>query len=302
MNVRASQYRPGGRLTYSSSNRSYTNRLMASYATGLIENGWAFSIMIGRRCGIEGYQDATLYDANSFFASVEKKINDKHSINFTSIYTPNRRGKSSPNTQEVYDLKDIKYNEYWGWLDGEKKNSRIKEVEEPILMLNHYWDISNKTRLNTNVAYQFGKIGNSRLDYAGGSNPSPAYYQNLPSYYLGDPNGPNYDGAYQAEQNFIEDGQIDWERIFDANLTNNINGDYAAYALYEDRSDDTQLTINSILNMEVNDNIIVNASINYKNLESENFGEISNLFGSTTGYYNVDSFKTMQARPRQQKP
>jgi hypothetical protein len=294
MNVRASQYRPGGRLTYSSSNRSYTNRLMASYATGLIENGWAFSIMIGRRWGIEGYQDATLYDANSFFASVEKKINDKHSINFTSIYTPNRRGKSSPNTQEVYDLKDIKYNEYWGWLDGEKKNSRIKEVEEPILMLNHYWDISNKTRLNTNVAYQFGKIGNSRLDYAGGSNPSPAYYQNLPSYYLGDPNGPNYDGAYQAEQNFIEDGQIDWERIFDANLTNNINGDYAAYALYEDRSDDTQLTINSILNMEVNDNIIVNASINYKNLESENFGEISNLFGSTTGYYNVDSFDGFQ--------
>jgi hypothetical protein len=294
MNVRASQYRPGGRLTYSSSNRSYTNRLMASYATGMIENGWAFSVMIGRRWGTEGYQDATLYDANSLFASVEKRINDKHSINFASIYTPNRRGKSSPNTQEVYDLKDIKYNEYWGWLDGEKKNSRIKEVEEPILMLNHYWDISSKTRLNTNVAYQFGKIGNSRLDYAGGANPSPAYYQKLPSYFLGDPDGPDYDGAYQAEQNFIDGGQIDWERIFDANLTNNINGNNAAYALYEDRSDDTQLTINSILNTEINDNIIVNASVNYKNLKSENFGEILNLFGSTTGYLNVDSFDGFQ--------
>src|SRR5690606_19378280 len=149
INVRASSYREGGRVTYSSSNRSYTNRLMASYSSGLMQNGWAYTIMAGRRWGNEGYQDATFYDANSFFASVEKKINDKHSLNFTSIYAPNRRGKSSPNTQEVYDLKDIRYNEYWGWQDGEKRNSRIKRIVEPILMLNHYWDISTKTMLNT---------------------------------------------------------------------------------------------------------------------------------------------------------
>jgi len=294
MNVRASQYREGGRITYSSSNRSYTNRLMGSYSSGLLDGGWAFSFMVARRWGKEGYQDATLYDSNSFFASVEKKLGEKHSLNFTSIYTPNRRGKSSPNTQEVYDLKDIKYNEYWGWLDGDKKNSRIKEIEEPIIMLNHYWDITSKIMLNTNVAYQFGKIGNSRLDYAGGGNPSPAYYQKLPSYFLGDPDGPNYDGAYQAEQNFINDGQIDWNRIFDANVTNNINGDYAAYALYEDRNDDTQLTINSILSSEINDNILLNASLNYRKLDSENFGEILDLFGSTTGYLNLDSFDNFQ--------
>ncbi|HEX9600054.1 MAG TPA: TonB-dependent receptor, partial [Mariniflexile sp.] len=37
-----------------------------------------------------------------------------------------------------------------------------------------------------------------------------------------------------------------------------------------------------------------NASVNYKNLKSENFGEILNLFGSTTGYLNVDSFDGFQ--------
>ncbi|SEA14162.1 carboxypeptidase regulatory-like domain-containing protein [Bizionia paragorgiae] len=288
--TRASSYREGGRITYSSSNRSYTNRLMASYASGLMEDGWAYTIMAGRRWGNEGYQDATLYDSNSFFASVEKKINEKHSINFTSIYAPNRRGKSSANTQEVYDLKGIKYNEYWGYLDGEKKNSRIKEVEEPILMLNHFWDISDKTSLNTNIGYQFGKIGNSRLDYPGGANPSPAYYQDLPSYALGDPDGPDYGAAYVAEQNFINNGQIDWDRIFDANLTNNISGNYAAYSLYEDRTDDKQWTFNSILTSEINENIILNASLNYKKLKSENFAEIIDLLGSTNGVLNVDSF------------
>ncbi|MGY0391445.1 carboxypeptidase regulatory-like domain-containing protein [Bizionia sp. KMM 8389] len=293
MNVRASQYREGGRVTYSSSNRSYTNRVMASYASGLLEGGWSYAFMGGRRWGEEGYQDGTLYDANSFFVAIEKQINDKHSINFTSMYTPNRRGKSSPNTQEVYDLKDTKYNEYWGYLDGEKKNSRVKEIEEPIFMLNHYWDISEKTTLNTNVGYQFGKIGNSRLDYSGGGNPSPAYYQNLPSYFLADSDGPDYANAYIAEQNFMNDGQIDWNRILDANVTNASVGDTGAYVLYEDRTDDTQFTVNSIFNTEINENIVLNAAINYKNLKSENFGEIIDLLGAS-GYLNVDSFDGFQ--------
>lgn len=292
--ARASSYRKGGRVTYSSSNRSYTNRVMASYASGLLNDGWSYAFMASRRWGDEGYQDATLYDANSFFATVEKKINDKHSLNFTSIYAPNRRGKSSPNTQEVYDLKDIKYNEYWGYLDGDKKNSRIKETEEPILMLNHYWDINSKTSLNTNVAYQWGKLGNSRLDFPGGANPSPAYYQKLPSYFLADSDGPDYENAYIAEQEFINDGQIDWNRIIDANLTNNIDGSYAAYALYEDRSDDSQVTVNTILNTELTDNIVLNASVNYKSLKSENFAEIIDLLGSNTGVLNVDSFDGFQ--------
>ncbi|WP_452218467.1 carboxypeptidase regulatory-like domain-containing protein [Lacinutrix undariae] len=294
ISTRASSYRQGGRVTYSSSNRSYTNRLMASYSSGLVEGGWAYSFALGRRWGNEGYQDASLYDSNSFFASIEKKINDKHSINFTSIYAPNRRGKSSPNTQEVYDLKGIKYNEYWGYLDGEKRNSRIKEVEEPVFMLNHYWDISNKTSLNTNVAYQFGKIGNSRIDYAGGANPSPAYYQNLPSYFLGDSDGPDYANAYIAEQDFINDGQIDWERILDANQTNNISDTNAAYVLYEDRNDDKQITVNSIFSSELTENILLNASVNYKKLKSENFGEIIDILGSNVGALNVDSFDGFQ--------
>ncbi|MFD0989455.1 carboxypeptidase regulatory-like domain-containing protein [Mariniflexile jejuense] len=294
MNTRASNYREGGQITYSSSNRSYTNRVMASYATGLMKDGWSMAVMLSRRWGDEGYQDATFYDANSFFASIEKQFGDKHSLNFTSIYAPNRRGKSSPNTQEVYDLKGIKYNDFWGYQDGEKRNSRIKEVEEPVLMLNHFWNISKKTKLNTNVGYQFGQIGNSRLDYAGGANPSPTYYQKLPSYFLSDPDGPDNAGAYEAEQEFLNNGQIDWNRLYDANLTNNVTGTTAAYALYEDRSDDKQLTLNSILNSEINQNIILNASVNYKKLKSSNFGEIIDVLGSNTGVFNVDSFDNYQ--------
>jgi len=294
INLRASSYRAGGRITYSSSNRSYSNRLMATYASGQLDGGWSYAFSIGRRWGDEGFQDGTFYDANSFFASIEKKINDKHSLNLVGFYTPNRRGKSSPNTQEVFDLKGITYNEYWGWHDGEKRNSRIRRIAEPVLMLNHYWDLSDRTTLNTNVAYQFGELGNSRLDYAGGANPSPAYYQGLPSYYLADNDGPDYAGAYLSEQSFRNGGQVDWNRIYDANLTNNINGNYAAYILYEDRSDDKQFTANTILESAINDNVTLNAAINYKRLKSHNFAEIMDMLGSNTGYLNVDSFDQVQ--------
>ena len=108
INTRASQQRPGTRISYASSNRSYVHRVMATYSTGMTESGWAFTFSGSRRAANEGFNEGSSYDAYSIFASVEKKINSKHSINFTSIFAPNKRGKSSPNTQEVYDLKDIK--------------------------------------------------------------------------------------------------------------------------------------------------------------------------------------------------
>ena len=292
INVRASEYGEGGRITYSSSNRSYANRLMATYNSGMLQKGWAYSLSIGRRWGNEGYQDASFYDSNSAFLSVQKIFNNKHSLNLAAIYAPNRRGKVSPNTQEVYDLKGTKYNEYWGWQDGEKRNSRVKRVVEPILILNHDWTIDDTSSLETSIGYQFGEMGNSRLDYAGGANPSPAYYQDLPSYYLADSDGPDYEGAYLAQENFINNGQINWNRIYDANLTNTQANLNAAYVLYEDRVDDTQLTINSAYSKEINDNIKISSSINYRSLLSENFAQISDMLGGLS-YSNIDSFDNL---------
>jgi len=286
IDTRASGQRAGTRISYSSSNRSYVHRVMATHSTGVLDGGWAMTFSGSRRSGLEGFNEGTTYNAYSLFASIEKKINDKHSINFTSIFTPNRRGKSSPNTQEVFDLKGIEYNEYWGYLNNKKINSRIKEVEEPILMLNHYWDINENTSLQTNVSYQFGKIGNSRIDFNGGANPSATYYQTLPSFNL---RNDDLAGAYESQQRFINDGQLDWNRIFDANITNRAAGLNNAYVLYEDRNDDKQLTINTVLNSEINSNITLNAKLEYKGLRSHSFAEVIDLLGGT-GYLDIDNF------------
>jgi hypothetical protein len=286
INTRASEQRQGTRISYASSNRSYQHRAMATYSTGVLANGWAMTFSGSRRSGLEGFNEGTSYNAYSLFASIEKKISENHSVNFTGIFTPNRRGKAAPNTQEVFDLKGIAYNEYWGHLNGRKTNSRIKEVEEPILMLNHYWNLSDNISLQNNVSYQFGKIGNSRLDFNAGANPSPAYYQNLPSFFL---RNNDLAGAYESQQDFLKDGQLNWNRIFDANITNRTGGLNNAYVLYEDRNDDKQFTVNSILNYAINSNITVNAKLTYKRLRSHSFAEVIDLLGGT-GYLDIDNF------------
>ena len=286
MNTRASQQRPGTRISYSSSNRTYEHRVMATHTTGISKNGWVMTFSGSRRAGNEGFNDGTSYNAYSLFASIEKKINKNHSLNFTGIFTPNRRGKSSPNTQEVFDLKGIEYNEYWGSLNEKKLNSRIKEVVEPILMLSHYWGISKNTRLQTNASYQFGKIGNSRLDFNGGSNPSPTYYQTLPSYFL---KNNDVSGAYTSQENVVNNGQLDWNRVFDANTTNASVGLNNAYVLYEDRNNDKQVTINTIYNTDLNNHISINGKLEYKRLQSQNFAELINLLGGI-GYLDINNF------------
>lgn len=304
INVRASEQRQGTRISYASSNRSYEHRFMFSHSSGMSENGWVYTIAANRRVGNEGFSEGSVYNANSFFLSLEKKINDKHSINFTSITAFNRRGKSAPQTQEVFDLKGIKYNSYWGSQEGNIRNSRIKEVSEPILMLNHYWNLNKNTSINTNISYQFGKIGNSRIDNngtkvdgntldgngnpyivnLGASNPDPTYYQKLPSYAIRE----GYSNIYGIQQDFVNNGQLNWNNLYNANLNPNNNGN-SSYVLYEDRNDDTQFIINSILNKNISENIILNAKIQYTRLKSKNFAEIIDLLGGD-GYLDTDSF------------
>ncbi|MFO7719126.1 MAG: carboxypeptidase-like regulatory domain-containing protein, partial [Gillisia sp.] len=303
--MRASAFSKGGRVSYAAANRSYKGRIMGTYNSGEMSNGWAYSVSASRRFAEEGYNDGSLYDANSLFISVGKKINEHHSLNVTGFYTPNIRGKSSANTQEVFDLKGRRYNSFWGYQEGEIRNSRTREIKEPVLMLNHFWKLTNKLDINNNLSYQFGKIGNSRIDFGGtrlvtqpdgqesfiggGSNPDPAYYQKLPSYFLRNSANPNYVSAYLAQREFQKNGQLDWKSLYSANKTSVEQGGNSIYVIAEDRNDDTQILMNSILTYTLNEAVIINGKLSYTHLKSENFASIKDLLGGS-GYLDVDFF------------
>ncbi|SHF99928.1 carboxypeptidase-like regulatory domain-containing protein [Flavobacterium defluvii] len=302
ISTRASLYRKGTQLTFSGSNTTYTWRAISTYASGMNASGWAYAVSAGKRWADEAYFEGTNFNADSFFISVEKKLNNRNSVNFTGFYTPNSRGKNSPNTNEVTNLMSEKYNSYWGFQNGKKRNARVKNVKEPLLMLNHYFKIDDKTNLNSSVMYQFGKVGNSNIDYQNADSPDPVYYKKMPSYFSslyakdkGEFSGeftPDYENAEKSRITFLANSQIDWNRMYLTNQKPGQNGYEPAqshYVLYEDRTDDKTFAVNSNLNAQINSNISFDAGITFKNLKSHNFQYLLDLLGGAF-FEDIDPF------------
>jgi hypothetical protein len=66
--------------------------MMGIFASGMNSSGWAFVVSAGKRYADEGYFEGTTYDGN-FFLSVEKKLNDSHSLNFTDFILQTVEGR-----------------------------------------------------------------------------------------------------------------------------------------------------------------------------------------------------------------
>jgi hypothetical protein len=118
MNLRPSMDRPGVNASYAYTNRSYRHRAMATYSSGM-KNGWAYTVSMSRRWAKEGYVEGTYMDALSYFAAVERKINQKHSITFIGFGAPTVQGRQGLAVQEAYDLTgNPYYNPFWGYQNG----------------------------------------------------------------------------------------------------------------------------------------------------------------------------------------
>ncbi|QQQ26851.1 TonB-dependent receptor [Chryseobacterium indoltheticum] len=280
-NTRASSYRKQTSLAYSFTNRSYLHRAMATYSSGMSKSGWAFTFSGSRRWGDNAIIDGVYQDAYAYFASVEKKFSERHSINFTGFGSPTYRASNSPNTQEVYDIMGKDYNSYWGWQDGEKRNSRIRKVFEPMFMLTDYLKIGKNSNWINTVSYQIGSDARSRLDWFHAADPNPTYYRKLPSF-----------GNYTADE-FRAQSQIDWNSLYNANYLNNQNMDGsqrgAVYTIVEDVNRDKTFNFASHFDTRLKENWKLNINFNYQNLRSDNFRRVKDLLGANFAY-NLNAF------------
>lgn len=283
IDTRPSGLRAGTRLSSSFSNRTYAGRIMATYNSGLKENGLAYSISASRRWATEGYIKGTSYDAYSLFGALEYHLDTRNAINLTAILASNRRGRSSAITEEIFELAGKRYNPYWGNQNGEIRNSRERKIAEPLVLLNHYYE-SDKFRLNTGVSYQFGTNARGRLGYYNGPNPDPTYYRYLPSFYVNSPIGANFISANLAKEGFLENPQINWPKLYTGNTA-----EMATYILYNDTTDDKQLVFNSIGNLKINDKFKMDFGATYRILTSDNYAQIQDLLGADF-HTDIDPF------------
>ncbi|PCJ77853.1 MAG: hypothetical protein COA57_16495 [Flavobacteriales bacterium] len=300
--MRASSLRKGTRFSYAITNRTYRNRIMLTHSTGMMSNGWAASVSLSSRWANEGYIQGTHYSAMSYFLSLEKKLNDKHSIGLVGFGAPTIQGRQGIALQEVYDLEGTNYyNPYWGYQNGEKRNARVRNNHVPMVMLSHYFTPDETTKLSTTAYYQFGRAGQTSLNWQDAKDPRPDYYRYLPSYYQSDyPNiAAEFTTAWQTDENTR---QINWDNLYNANYKNlytledadgisgnSITGNRGKYIVEEARTDPKRFGLNSILNKKVNDRLMVSAGINLMSHKSHNFKVAEDLLGADF-WVDIDKF------------
>lgn len=210
----ATRYAQGFKIGLSGTNRNYKARAYITYASGLLENGWAFVGSLAWR-----YSPKTLdakgnigegigYNSLGYFFSAEKLWGTKHRLSIVSFGSPTERGQSAAVTQEVYDLTNQynkekygcnwgynSYNPYWGYQNGKVRNSRVVKAYDPTLIVKYEWNITENQLLKIALGYHYSMYSNSALTFYNAPDPRPDYYRNLPSFL--------YDGQINADGNFI---------------------------------------------------------------------------------------------------
>ncbi len=318
--TRASQYRKQISVGYGFSNRSYDHRLFASIGTGEIGNGWFIMAMAsGRYSGMKDLNkkgaffertEGTFYEAASYFLSVEKKINDRHSLNFTFFGAPSQRGGSSPVVQEAYNLTETNYyNPAWGYqtlADGTQtiRNSRVSRYHQPMTQLTWYWTPSGKTQLTTTAFFFAGPGGQTSLEWGEASDPRPDYYKNLPSYLI---NHSTSTAEYEAAlQSWLDRDpkvtQLDWDGLYLANMNhsatihnangiegNTVSGLFSKYIVAERHYDKMQTGAASYFKHEFQPNLIMAGGLAFNVSRTHYYEMVNDLLGGEY-YYDINKY------------
>jgi hypothetical protein len=287
IHTHAGNYAPGGHAGIAYTNRAYKLRATTTLSTGLTNTGWAITGSLGYRWADEGFIEGTFYNSLGYLFSVEKVINPKHSISFTTFGSPTQRAQSSPNTQETYDLlNDNYYNAYWGWDKGKKRNSRIVTAFEPTAILSHQFNINKNTRLTTSLGYKYTIYGATALNWYNSADPRPDYYRYLPSYQTTQEMKDLYASVWENKQV----SQVNWERLYRVNALNKIAGDGNALYMVEERHNDQQmLSLGSVLNTRLSSRITMNAGIDASTTQGMHYKTINDLLGGDY-FLDIDPF------------
>lgn len=247
----------GGSITFETSN-VYDFKALATVSTGLSPKGWAMTFTGGRTVG-SGYIDNLYIDVWNYYFAVSKQVNEKHLITFNILGAPQKHG------QRFTRLSETRYKELgsrfanvdYGFLNGEKINIADNFYHKPQAQINHYWDISEKTQLSTNIYGSWGRGGGS-----GTLGKSPSR------------NGVN--------------GTLNWEALQTENRTgidtlitpnSRVIGYNSAGILRDSRNDHDWYGILSTLTTRINAQITVTGGVDGRIFKGHNYRTVRNLIG-----------------------
>ena len=152
----------GGVVASTIGNAGYLKTL-ASYSTGLMENGFATSILLSRTAG-DGYIRGTEFEGYNYFLSFGWDKGNGHNVQFTFTGAPqthNQRTTSFFNMATLEDYREFgdKYNYNHGFLDGQEFGWRKNFYHKPIAFVNWDWEMNDNMKLSTAAYVSFGRGG-----------------------------------------------------------------------------------------------------------------------------------------------
>ena len=291
----AGEVRKGLRGSILTNSSLYRLRLMASYATGPMDNGWSFAMNVSARLGGNDWIDGVYYRSFAYYLAADKVLNDKNKLSLVFFGTPGQRGAQMASTQEVYDLMyDNMYNANWGYQNGRVRNARVRKTHEPIAFLKWDFKPSDKFQSSTTLLFRFGKNGYTALDWYNAQDPRPDYYRNLPSYFYNE--NPDYKRLNQAKAieafkswyNEVPDVvHLNWDRIYQVNTM--ATDGRAKYVQEERRTDQRDLNLAINFKYRPQSWLTVTGGLNAKWNKTEYYKIVADLLGAKY-FVDVDNF------------
>ncbi len=298
ISAEASAVRPGWRFSVLSNSALYRLRLMATYASGEMDNGWSYAVNVSARLGGNDWVEGVYYRSFAIYAGVGKRFNNQHKLSLMAFATPGQRGAQNASTQEVYKLMgDNMYNSNWGYQNGKVRNSRVRRTFEPITVLKYDYTPTDNFKLAATLLYRCGFNGYSALDWYDAMDPRPDYYKNLPSYAFIEDEDYNRVNEEKAQwltyawtnrsEAFRNYQHLNWDRLYNVNY-NNPDG-RSKYALEERHVD--QHDFNGAVNLQwlINSAFTLKGGADFKINRTEHYKKMKDLLGGQY-YLNIDSF------------
>lgn len=243
----------GGSFYVGTANDGYL-KTTAMYNTGISKKGWGTSVMLSHWQG-DGYNNGTRGQGQTYFISFGYQPNDNHNFNFLITGAPQWHDQNFTKRISDYLDKGYKYNNNFGFFNGEYLTERRNFYHKPVLNLNWDYKISDASSLSTVLYASFGRGGGT--------------------------------GNYGRSSARIRtaDGLIDYDAIF-ANNSAKPNGDGTfgnnAYATRASMNLHSWYGVVSNFEHKINENLTWNIGADLRTYYGTHFRQISNFHGLTS--------------------
>ena len=293
-----SAVRPGWRFSVLSNSALYRLRLMANYASGLLDNGISYAVNVSARVGGNDWIDGVYYKNFSYYAGIEKKFDDDSRLALFTFANTGQRGAQNASTQEVYNLMGTNmYNSNWGYQNGKVRNARVRKTFEPVTVLTYTASPAENWDVTATLLYRCGWNGYTALDWYDAPDPRPDYYRNLPSYFFMDDDDYNRTNAEKAAwatemwsnhyKEYAGYQHINWDRLYNVNY-GQADG-RSKYAQEQRHVDQRDLNLAVSTAWYPDDEFTLSGGFEGKINRTENYKKIADLLGGRY-YLNIDQF------------